>query len=255
MTRRRQLAAALALLPLLPLLGFPTGAWANTPRVYGIVSLVADHLTVTGFETTTGSGLAQNQTEVIPLDTDELEKAVLRAGLRAVTESKLGKAVPLLINDGALYRGQADLVSGNRVSLPASLLQTLKSQGVTHLLLATKHRAEAQMKAHDTTLGTGRVEGLGFYVDRVTIMRTVGAGSRAPGYLAPHAYLRYSLIELSGNKLLASRTVTASTVIGVAGSEAGADPWQLLDSAGKIKAISDLIGKDSAPVLRELLAS
>lgn len=252
MTQRRQLAAALAIWPLLLT---SIDAWANTPRVYGIVSLVADHLTVTGFETTTGSALAQNQTETIPLDTDELEKAVLRAGLRAVNESKLGKAVPLLINDGALYRGQAAMVSGDRVALPPSLLQTLQGQGVTHLLLATKHRAPAEMKARDVTLGTGRVEGLGFYVDRVTFLRTEGTSAVAPGYLAPHAYLRYSLIELNGNKLLGSRTLTASTVIGISDSKGGADPWQLLDSAGKIKAISDLIGRDSAPVLRELLAS
>jgi hypothetical protein len=252
MNRRRMGTAGLALLALL--LGSGASVWASTPRVYGIVSLVGDQLTVTGFETTTGSALAQNQIETIPLDTDELEKAVLRAGLRAVNESKLGKAVPLLINDGALYRGQAALVSGERVTLPASLLQTLQAQGATHLLLATKHRAEAQMKARDVTLGTGRVEGLGFYVDRVTYLRTEGTGSSAPGYLAPHAYMRYSLIELSTNKLLASRTLTASTVIGVTGSGGGADPWQLLDSAGKVKALSELIAKDSAPVLRELMA-
>lgn len=253
MTRRRELAAGLALLPLL--LGSVVGAGASTPRVYGIVSLVADHLTVTGFETTTGSQLAQNQTETIPLDTDELEKAVLRAGLRAINDSKLGKGVPLLINDGALYRGQAALVSGDRVALPASLLQTLQAQGATHLLLATKHRAEARMQANNVTLGTSKVEGLGFYVDRVTSLRLEGTGSVAPGYLAPHAYLRFSLIDLGSNKLVASRTLTASRVIGVNSSAGGADPWQLLDSAGKIKALSDLIGRESAPVLRELLAS
>jgi len=253
MTQRRQLLAGLVLLPVLP--GPLQGAWASGPRVYGIVSLVADQLTVTGFESTTGSALAQNQTETIPLDTDELEKAVLRAGLRAVNDSKLGKAVPLLINDGALYRGQSTLVSGDSVNLPASLLKTLQSQGATHLLLATKHRAEARMKARDVMLGTGRVEGLGFYVDRVTYLRTEGTSAIAPGYLAPHAYVRYSLIDLNGNKLLATRTLTASTVIGVSGSGGGADPWQLLDNTGKIKVLSEMIGKESAPVLRELMGS
>ncbi|MFN9005673.1 MAG: hypothetical protein ACK5ZF_10270, partial [Betaproteobacteria bacterium] len=56
-------------------------------RVYGLVSLVADHLTVTGFESTTGSHIAANPTERIPLQSDALERSVLRAAHKALTEA------------------------------------------------------------------------------------------------------------------------------------------------------------------------
>lgn len=251
---RRRSALRAALLTLLGPLA-ARSAWADEERVVAIVSLVADHLTVTGFETTTGSLLAQNQTERIPLQTDELERAVLRAALRAVQESRRGRPVPLLINDGRLYRDQDSLVAGGRVVLPDSLRQTLQSQRATHLLLATKHRDDARMRAQDVTLGTGKVEGLGFYVDRVTTLRREGTSAVATGYLAPHYYARYSLIDLRDKRLLDSRTVTASAVYTAAGTAAGADPWELLDSAGKMKALSDLIADASAPVLRQLVAS
>jgi hypothetical protein len=232
-------------------------ALANTEaRVVGIVSLVADFLTVTGFESSTGSQLASsNPNERIELRDDALERAVLRAGLRAVGEAKAGKAVPLLINDGAVYDAQDRMVSGEQARIPASLLATLQAQQATHLLLVTKHRAEARMKTGVVEVGTGRVQGLGFYVDRVTPLTRLETGESSVGYLAPHVYVRLSLIDLRDSKVLRTRTVTASWVYTASSKDRGADPWDVLDSAGKMKALGELISNGCAPALRELLAS
>ena len=249
--RRRIFAAGLAALTLA---AAPAGA-ATTERVYAVVSVVADHLTVTGFETTTGSLVAQNQTERIELQTDELERSVVRAAVSAVQASGLGRALPLLTDDGRLYAQQATWIDGEQAKVPSFLLQTLRAQKATHLLLVTKHRGEARMRSHDADLGTGRVEGLGFYLDRVTPLRRVESGERAVGYLAPHAFLRLSLIELSTGRMLAAKTVTASRVVSAAGSAAGASPWDVMSSADKFKMLDDLITRATAPVWRELLGA
>jgi hypothetical protein len=230
-------------------------ASANEGRVIGIVSLVADRLTVTGFESTTGSNLNVNPFENIELRDDGLERSVLRTAMRAVNEQKAGRAVPLLINDGRIYNAQDAIVSGDTAKVPESLMQTLQAQKATHLLLVTKHRAEARMKTGVQQIGSGRVEGLGFYVDRVTELRTVATGMRSVGYLAPHVFVRVSLIDLAGSKVLGSRTVTASEVITATEKDRGGDPWELLDSAGKVKAIDEMIARECAPALRALLAS
>jgi hypothetical protein len=230
-------------------------AQAGEGRVVAIVSLVADHLTVTGFESTTGSQLNVNPQERIELRDDGLERSMLRAAMKAVAEQKAGRALPLLTDDGRLYAAQDGIVSGDTARVPESLLQTLKAQKATHLLLATKHRAEARMQTDTRQLGSGRVEGLGFYVDRVAEITDVKTGHRSVGYIAPHVYVRLSLIDLRDGKVLASRTVTASEVIKPTDRDRGADPWTLLDSAAKVKAIDTLIARECAPALRALLAS
>ncbi|KPF48785.1 hypothetical protein IP87_09555 [beta proteobacterium AAP121] len=236
------------------LAGVPASATA-AERVYAVVSVVADQLTVTGFETTTGSLVAQNQTERIDLQTDELERSVVRAAVSAVAASGLGRALPLLTDDGRLYAQQAQWIDGEQAQVPAFLLQTLRAQKATHLLLVTKHRGEARMRSFDADLGTGRVEGLGFYLDRVTPLRRLDTGERAVGYLAPHAFLRLSLIELASGRVLSAKTVTASRVVSAAGSAAGASPWDVMSSADKFKMLDELITRATTPVWRELLGA
>jgi hypothetical protein len=245
----------------LALLAVPAVAFAapvhadRQARVIAVVSLVADVLTVTGFESTTGSLLNVNPIERIELRDDGLERSVLRAAVRAINESKAGRPVPLMINDGALYRSQDRILSDDTARIPPSLLDPLRSQQATHLLLVTKHQAAARMNTGTVQVGSGRVEGLGFYIDRVTPLRSLDSGETSVGYLAPHVFVRLSLIDLADSRVLRSRAVTASRVIFARNSDRGADPWELLDSAGKIKAIDELITSDCAPALRELLVT
>ncbi len=251
---RRLYRTGVVVVAVLAAAGLHGAALAQPARVIGIVSLVADHLTVTGFESTTGSNVHSNPVEKIELQDDGLERSVLRAALRAINEAKAGRAVPLLINDGRLYRDQADLVGADRAQLPDTLLQTLRAQQATQLLLVTKHRDAARMQTGVQHFGSGRVEGLGFYIDRVTPLRQVNSAKESIGYLAPHVYVRVSLIDVADGKLLGTRTVTASQVITAHRVDSGADPWNLLDSAGKVKAIDTMIARELAPALRALLS-
>lgn len=250
MIRRRPLLLAL------PLAGLgPADALRAAEPVVAIVSLAADQLTVTGFESTTGSKLDNNPQQRVPLAGSDLEKSLLRAGLRAVTEARAGKAVPLLLSDPGLYRAQDRLLDGGSVVLPASLIATLQEQKATRLLLVTKHRAEARMKGAEIDLGSGRVEGLGFYVDRVTRLRREGTSEIGIGYIAPHVYVRLSLVDVADGRVLGTRLVTASQVFVASSADRGADPWDLLDDRAKLQALNDLIQTNCVPEMRALLSS
>jgi hypothetical protein len=249
--RRRGLAGLLVLTSLESISQTRTAG----ARVYGVVSLVADQLIVTGHESTTGTLIPANPTERIPLENDGLERSVLRATLKALTEAGAGRVVPLLISDKQLYEQQGRLVSGGQAVLPASLSQPLQAQQATHLVLITKHRADARMKTGFETLGSGRVEGLGFYVDRVTPLRIVGSGDQTVGYIAPHAYLRVWLIDLNGGRVVGQRDVLESRVVTPSERQGGADPWTWMDNEAKMKALDTLIGSGVSRAVRELAAS
>ena len=111
------------------------------------------------------------------------------------------------------------------------------------------------MRAHDVELGSGRVEGLGFYVDRVTRLRIEGTSEIGVGYLAPHVYVRLTLVDVASGRVLAARPVTASRVYSASSADRGADPWELLDSPAKLKALNELIESDCVREMRALLQS
>lgn len=253
MNRRHLVRPLLAMLAALATASAPTAHASD--QVVGIVSLVADQLTVTGFEATTGSKLEANPSARIELRSGELDKSMLRAAMRAVAEARAGKAVPLLITDTTVYDAQHRMLDADKVVLPAPLLGTLQEQKATWLLLLTKHRAEARMRALDGELGTGRVEGLGFYVDRVARVRISATSEQAQGYIAPHVYVRMSLIDLATSRVLRSRVVTASRVYAAGSGDRGADPWELLDGQAKLKALNELIDKECGPAMRALLST
>lgn len=247
--RRTALALAAAL-----------GTAASTPsfaqaerRTYALMSLIGDEVRVVGHESTTGTVLNQNPVETIRLPAGEIDRGVLAQMLKAVTrEEPLDKALPIRVNDPRYYAGQAGWVAGERLELPAEVADALRGAGATHALLVLKHRDEARLRVRDTTLGTGRLEGLGFYLDRVTPLRLYESGEFAPGFLAPYVYIRVVLADLAGARVVSERRITRADVIPMAGSSVrGSDPWNLLDSAAKVNAITSMIERELGPVLQQ----
>ena len=230
---------------------------ANEPvRTYAAISLIADGLRHVGHEASTGSLLSTNPVEVVPLGFDVLELPALRAVLGAVMASDTkGKVMPLKITDAAVYKRQAVMVSGDKASLPDDMLAPLKQAGVTHLVLVTRHRAEARMDAGTAKLGTGWVEGVGFYLDRETPIKAIGQSELTTGYIAPFVYLRVALIDMQSLKVVSTQVSTAGRVITASNRNVGADPWTILSDAEKIETLKSMIQGQIADAVSKLLAS
>ena len=243
------------------LLGLPGRALAQpsaeprADRVYAVISLIADALRVLGQEPTTGSRLSRSAVESMPLGFDVLELSSIRAVTSAVlTSDPLAKVLPLKITDPAIYSSQGDFLTGLKASLPSAINESLTGTPVTHLILVTRHRAEAKMRSGSQTLGSGNVEGVGVYLDRETRLRRLDGGNDpAAGYLGLYVYARLSLINIGSLSVERTQTVTEGTVFGVTGSQASADPWLVMDTPAKLNRLRSMMGQSLGAATTRLL--
>lgn len=243
------LSAALTTALALPVLAQAPG------RVIGVMSLVADEFVVVGQVGTTGTKLDQNRRETVPIEAGALERTVLGTVMKAIGRADAAaKVMPMLINEPRYYKGQDDWLDGDKATLPAEVAEALRGARMTHLVLVQKLRADARMNTGRASLGTGKLEGLGFYVDRITRIQLLGTSVTTVGYLAPYVYARVSLIDLGNLRVLARRDITHGEV--VLGSQAGArsgDPWEWLDAKGKVQAIASMIEQDMDAAVTALM--
>jgi hypothetical protein len=238
-----------------PGLVFAQPAPPAEPRVYAVISLVGDALRVVGDQATTGSAVGRNMVENIPLQFETVELAAVRAVAGSLMKADTtSKVAPVKITDPAIYAAQADFVSGDRVALPAGIVDPLRGSPVTHLVLITRYRSEAKMQTGLLRLGSGRVEGLGFYLDRDYSLRMEGTNEITVGYLAPYVYVRVSLIEMRTQKLLRTETVTDSWVYTPHGKKTGSDPWNILSDREKVTTVSEMLEKQLVATVPKLLA-
>jgi len=221
----------------------PAAAAEDSGRVYAVVTLIGDALRIVGDEPTTGTKIGRNAVEVVPLTFDVLEVAALKAATDAVLQADASaRAAPLKITDPAIYAKQDEFFDGTRATLPEGILKPLRGSPVTHLLLVTRYRADARMDTGLLRLGNGKVEGVGYYLDREFRLRLIGTNEVTVGYLAPYVYMRVSVIDLATSTVEHTQISTTGKVLTASGTGT-ADPWTILDSAGKIMALRNMINE------------
>jgi hypothetical protein len=214
----------------------------DSPRSIAIVSLLCDSIRVVGQEPTTGSRVNRNPVESIAVTFDALELPALRAATAAVLKADASaKVAPLKITDAAVYAAQSNMVAGAKADLPAAILNPLKEAKITHLVLITRYRDEARMDTGRQVLGSGKVEGVGYYLDRETQIRLLSDGAVSVGFLAPFVYARVSLVDLATLQVIRSQVTTVGQAITAAATKTGGDPWDILDNAGKVDRLRKML--------------
>lgn len=225
-------------------------------RQYAILSLIGDRLMVAQYYPNESAFRTDgNLQAVVQLDDNAFDKSALQAAdgaLKAIDKS--AKPVLLVAKDTSLYDAQAALAKSNQSS--TALLERidpmLRGSGATHLVLITKLKHEARVQVlKDTMLGSGELEGVGFYVD---------AGRGSPGQmgsttnavLGPFAYFRLELIDLATRNVVKEEKVVASRTFSNPGS---ANPWATLTNAEKIGTLQDIIRRETARAIPVLLGA
>ncbi|HSS29283.1 MAG TPA: hypothetical protein VLL50_15145, partial [Usitatibacter sp.] len=127
----------------------------------------------------------------------------------------------------------------------------LAGSGATHLILLTKMRQDARFEAVQSHVGSGRVEGLGFYIDRITLLRDYDNGNEYAGYLAPYAYFRISLSDLTTGQVLDSIDVPGSQTRGM---HSAVHPWDELTPQQKIDAMRAILEHEIGDAIPRLFA-
>ena len=223
------------------------------PRRFAVLSLIGDTMNVVTYQPAVAGNTDRNRREAHSIPGGVFDRAALLAADAALRQQDPHAAVILLTGSPALYAEAERLADGARLALPADLDAALKAQAATHLLLIRKHRANARLQAEGTLLGSGKLEGVGFYIDREKVMTRSDTGQRGEGFLGPYVYIKLALVDLAAGTLLREVPVTGSTTVAAARSTDG-DPWTALPDAQKVNALRGLIAREVGQAVPKLLA-
>lgn len=218
----------------------------SAARHYAVLSLIGDNISVVFERGTTGSHLDQNNLQKIPIPNAELDSAALLAMDSLIQEQQPSVKKELLIsNDAGLYRLQDDFFRGNAAAdvVLGGLKEALKSKpAATHLILITKHRGDARLKLSEDTIGHGKLEGVGFYIDNRTWVQRDDTNEIGLGLIAPYAFITIRLIDTATWTVVNQKTLDSSSAYANVGEEnQSLNAWGALSPEQKTAALKDII--------------
>lgn len=168
-------------------------------RHYALLSLAGDAVTTVTYVPGTGTRLNPNDKQMFALNNTMFDEAAIRAASTAVKQVRPDEAPLLMLStDAELHQAQNamfDDPAANQAN--RDYLKSLwKDKGVSHLILVTTYRADAELKYFQQSGGTGKIEGLGFYMDnKVHVVSMRDKNESTQGVLMPFAYVKLRLID------------------------------------------------------------
>lgn len=245
----------LALAALLPALAVPAHAQApQTPPTYAVLSLIGDQLDAVTYQPQVGTLLDANSHQAMPMGADIMDTVALRATNKALRDAGPVADVALLAASAPdVFVDESRFFVGNQVKLPPDIDAAVAQARAGTLVLITKHRADARLKVWHGFIGSGKIEGLGFYLDTVHRIRDGETNQRAIGFLAPFVYVDVTLVDTASHTVVRQTTITASETITAASNEAGASVWGALTTEQKMAALRELLSTNLAAVVPRLV--
>lgn len=207
-----------------------------------IISLIGDVITIDTYRRRVGTGIDTNHQDILPVKSPVFDHTALLAAEEAVAKLIPGASISALVvpSPGSDADPNRILLDG-KVSPSSALLAALHQNGFTHLLAITKYRALARLELAGGTVGSGRLQGIGFYIDNDFGTSRSDTGEPAKGFIAPYVYIRLDLIDLASLELLREETITTSSVRSAARNKTGSDPWGAMTPEEKISMLREFI--------------
>ncbi len=224
---------------------------------YAVLSLIGDQFTIVGRQMSTGSHLDRNSQLPVVVDNAVLDSVATTAAETAVKRAQPGAAtLRVSIRDPRLFALQERLLTDTAESkaMRESLRDVLVKSGATHLLLVVKHREQARFAMRDSSVGSGSVAGLGFYVDDATRTVRTETGERSQGFIAPYAYVTVALLDVATMRVTGSKSASDSAVITPADSKEAVVAWDALGAEAKVRALNNVISRAVGAATSDLLA-
>jgi len=239
------------------LAAFAPIASAADARTYAIVSLIGDQFTIVQRESATGSHIRRNQRKAVRFENAAIDREAIVAADEALQARGAGGALPALVvmRDASVLRAQERMLEQGadvKELLPALRL-ALRDKHPSHVILVAKHRADAAIPVKDGSVGDGRLDGVGFYLDP-TYHEDSGYG-RADyrGFIAPFAYFQVALVDLERGEVLRREAATAAFMRTNERSDS-LTPWDVLTAAEKVEALEDMVRRETQRMVKAVLA-
>jgi len=233
--------------------GWPTLAGAET---IAILSLVGDRLTIVSPAKQIGSHLDQNQYQVVKLAETGFDDSAVRSAHAVITRARPDVTLaPFRARDPELYAlrdAWLDADSVNVRALIALVAGSLPPDPDARLLLIAPYKAEIQLKTERQYRGSGKVAGLGFYLDSTTRMERPDTLESGIGFLGVFANFQLLLIDLRTSAVEAHERIVAGSTFPAAMAP-DRTPWNALDSARKSAELGALMDQEIERVLPRML--
>ena len=241
---------ALALVSML----FAASALGADARRYAVLSLIGDEMLIVGASQATGQRLDRNPRSYVRLDDPIIDKTVLLAANETLKRETGVEPVLLFARERPLYAMQQRLMNEGQgmVNLLGHIRPLVGNSGATHLVLFTKARREARMQLSDMWLGTGMVEGVGFYVDPNTEVLLRDRQQTANGFVAAYAYFDVALVDLGKGAIVGEQRVMASKVMAAPASVA-TEVWSGISGAEKMRMLQLILRREVDRTIPALL--
>ena len=231
------------------------GSASAAQNVYAVMSLVGDGLLVVRHRPVTGTSLPDHVQQFLPVKDPIFDNTALLAVDDDVRKADPGPKTLLLGDDAALLQAQSGaLSSGDAVGAIADAVRPrIGKMGATRLILVVKSRHPAAIEFAGSHVGSGLLEGLGYYIDDAVLPENrETTGEHDTGLLAPYAYFEVALVDVASGKVLARKRVYASHAVSERFSET-LSPWDALTPEQKIAFVRDLLRSQLAQAVPPLL--
>ena len=225
---------------------------------YAVLSLIGDTINLVWWQPPTGSNLDHNERQSVPTPDGSLDNVALLAVDDALRRANPRTNATLLASrDPKLFALQSQMLDSGASAgeLLAAVRGLLQQSQATRLILVSKHRSDARLPMRFDYAGTGKLTGLGFYIDQQMMVRDVNGGSGDRGFIAPYAYLELALIDARTMNTIRRSVAHEATTVPTAASSGAANPWEALTNKEKFRELERLIQAAVARAMPELLAS
>lgn len=257
---RRRLVTTAALLPLAGVAPVTDQALAQAPvtaRRVSVLSELGREILVVTYQESIGTNLDANRQQRMPVPGGAYDKAALVLAKSEIVSREPQAVVKTFVPlEADVFSARQSFATGSDSGLPADLKAALQAQGSTQLLLLSRFSTDASFQMRNAKIGSGRLEGLGFYIDNATEVDRTASGVNGRGFLGPFAYVRATLIDASSGRVIKSRVALRTNVVPASASTEGSSthPWDALDDRRKTRVISDLLADALAELVPEVLA-
>ena len=230
-----------------------TFACAEEARKYAVLSLIGDRFLVVSHVTETGTRVDRDRRDLIELPERSLDGVIAGDLRKSIQSLKPGAEVVMLGPTRGLYASQEPVTDDPDVMPVVTRVRpALEAAGVTHLVLVTKVRHEAMLRFENGWVGSGKLEGVGFYLDHDLLTQDREQKDIGRGFLAPFAYFRVTLVDVQRGSVLGKRDVFESNSIN-AGRSPSLMVWESLSSGQKVSAIRTLVAREGDKAIESLL--
>jgi len=219
----------------------PATTASPVPPSFALLSLVGDQFSVVMRREEIGSNIDPNTRRNYPVDAAVFDDIALDAAEQVLKKLRpVSPVVRFSIRDPRLF-GLQDKLLEDSSGLRDALAKLLREQQATRLVLVTKWRDNAQFRLIDGTTGTGKISGLGFYVDTTYVYRNRESGNQGQGFLGPFAYVTVTVVDAQTMKPIRATQSRESEMNLPTDTKGAIHAWDALTPQGKVDALERVL--------------